>query len=140
METEIDQFGKLKIAGVAPKEPGNYPLSIELGDSHGEVLSINFILEFIEIDSVPPTILSESQYNLNQFTDFYETLELFDRDGDDLLIEVQHPTWVSWMWEDERFLVLRGGRSKVAWVIICLRSRLLTQKRTLRREDNYFKK
>ena len=50
LETEIDQFGKLKIAGVAPKEPGNYPLSIELGDSHGEVLSINFILEFIEID------------------------------------------------------------------------------------------
>ena len=42
------------------------------------------------------------------FLNFEESFELFNRDGDSLLIEVNAPKWVEWTWSDEMYFKLCG--------------------------------
>ena len=108
LQPSVNEFGVITISGTAPNEVGQYPVSFLISNSDGESLSVDFLLTILEIDSSPPTILPESFYEIFQFLHFEKSFELFDRDGDSLLIEVDAPSWVKWTWSDDMYLKLSG--------------------------------
>ena len=63
---------------------------------------------FLRLIQAPPTIFSETDYEIFQFLNFEDSFELFDRDGDSLLIEVNAPKWVEWTWSDEMYFKISG--------------------------------
>lgn len=108
LQLSVNETGVIRMSGTAPSEVGQYPVSFLLSDSNGGSLSVDFLLSILEINSSPPTILSETDYEIFQFLNFEESFELFDRDGDSLLIEVNAPKWVKWTWSDEMYFKMSG--------------------------------
>ena len=108
LQLSVNEFGVITMTGTAPEEVGQYPVTFSVSNSDGEELEIVFLLSILEINSNPPTILPESDYEIFQFLNFEKSFELFDRDGDSLLIEVLAPSWVSWTWTDDMYLNLSG--------------------------------
>ena len=108
LQLSVNETGVVRISGTATSEVGQYPVSFMLNDSNGGSLSVDFLLSIIDINSSPPTILSETDYEIFQFLNFEESFELFDRDGDSLLIEVNAPEWVKWTWSDEMYFKISG--------------------------------
>ncbi|OUU06989.1 MAG: hypothetical protein CBC00_09935 [Verrucomicrobia bacterium TMED40] len=108
LQLSVNETGVIRIWGTAPSEVGQYPVSFLLSDSNGGSLSVDFLLSILEINSSPPTIFSETDYEIFQFLNFEDSFELFDRDGDSLLIEVNAPKWVEWTWSDEMYFKISG--------------------------------
>ena len=108
MQLSVSELGVITMSGIGPQEAGQYPIAFSVSNADGESIEVGFLISIVEINSSPPTILPEPFYEIFQFNEFEKTFELFDRDGDSLLIEVIAPSWVSWTWTDEMYLTLSG--------------------------------
>jgi hypothetical protein len=108
MQVSVNEFGVITLTGTGPQETGQYPVAFSVSNADGESIEVDFLISILEINSSPPTILPEPVYEIFQFIDFEKTFELFDRDGDSLLIKVFAPSWVSWTWTDDMYLNLSG--------------------------------